>query len=664
MQNVNPETALKSYQQALLINPKDLDAQINCGNLCVELHRYEEAAGYFRRIVRVLKTNQAAKNALCYALQALGNQSHMKGQFAQAEACFQESLNYQTYNAVDWYNLGNAQRELGKPRDALFSYLQSIRYNPNDADTHNNCGNIQRELGQLDKAIASYKKALFLNPNLHHALAHLVHQKQHICDWHNLTTEINQLRGWVKTEPHAQISPFAFLAMPNTSMQEQKQCASNWADNFYAPLLKQRQLHNFNVDNIKQDTKYRLKVGYLSADFRLHPLAFLITELMEQHDRTQFEIFAYSYGVNDKSFERKRLEKAFDHFNDIRLLNDNDAASKIYSDGIDILVDLTGYTQTSRTAIIALKPAPISVNWLGYPGTMGSITSNSITRDSITRCSISVDSMQADSLKSDHEAADCQSSPLFDYIIADALTAHNTIDFSEQIISLPCYQPNNSARPIGKISKKAANQLPENAFVFCCFNQSFKITETIFEAWMRILNATPNSVLWLLNCNRWAIDNLQTNAEQLGINKDRLIFAPRIDITDHLSRHKHADLFLDTLPYNAHTTASDALWMRLPVLTCIDESFASRVAASLLTQLDCLGLITHNLAQYEAKAIELANDLQKFNLIKKHLNSKIEQSDLFKPSRFAKNLEKHYQHIWQTYCNEIDLNLHAGKLTR
>ena len=289
MQNPTPENALKHYQQALLHNPKDLDAQINCGNLCVELQRYEEAAGYFRRIARVLKTNQAAKNALCYALQALGNQSHNNGQYAQAEACFQESLEHQANNAIDWYNLGNAQRELGKPQAALTSYLQSIKFNPNDADAHNNCGNVQRELGQLDKAIASYKQALALNPNLHHALAHLVHQKQHVCDWHNLTSEIAQLRNWVKTEPHAQISPFAFLAMPDTSMQEQKQCASNWASNFYTHLVAQRQTLNFSFNKAK---KNKLKIGYLSADFRLHPLAFLMTELIESHDKTQFEVFA------------------------------------------------------------------------------------------------------------------------------------------------------------------------------------------------------------------------------------------------------------------------------------------------------------------------------------------------------------------------------------
>ncbi len=647
MQNINPETALKSYQQALLVNPKDLDAQINCGNLCVQLHRYEEAAGYFRRIMRVLKTNQAAKNALCYALQALGNQSHLIGQFAQAQACFEESLDYQSNNAINWYNLGNAQRELGKPRDALYSYLQSIRYNPNDADTHNNCGNVQRELGQLDKAIASYRYALAINPNLHHALAHLVHQKQHICDWQDLTSEITQLREWVKTQPHAQISPFAFLAMPGTNMQEQKQCATNWANNFYAPLLNQRETFCFNkakqIDKTKKIGKTKLKIGYLSADFRLHPLAFLVTELLESSgkssDKTNVETFAYSYGINDKSLARKRLEKAFNHFNDIRLLSDIDAARKINADGIDILVDLTGYTQSSRTSIIALKPAPVCINWLGYPGSMGCITTDLTT-------------------------ANPQSSPLFDYIIADVTIAPDEADFSEQVIYLPCYQPNDSTRPIGKSTTKTANQLPEDAFVFCCFNQSFKITETVFAAWMRILHATPNSVLWLLDCNRWAKDNLQAAAAQLGISKDRLIFAPRVSIADHLARHVHADLFLDTLPYNAHTTASDALWMQLPVLTCMGETLASRVAASLLNQLNCPSLITQDLAQYEAKAIELAKDAQKLELIKKHLNNEIEKTDLYNPSRFAKNIENIYQQIWQSYFVKVEVKVQASTLSQ
>ena len=265
MHNIESETALSQYQQALLRNPKDLDAQIMCGNLCVELKKFEQAAGYFRRVVRIVKSDDA-RRALSYALEQLGNSAQNAGNFAQAEACFEEALEYQPSNAIYWYNLGNAQRELGKPQAALHSFKQSIQFNPNDADTHNNLGNVQRELGQLDKAIASYETALLLNPSLHHALAHLVHQKQHICNWNSLDTQIAALRDLVKNQPNAQISPFAFLAMPNTTAQEQKQCASNYAGTAYASLIALSEALNFTYSQTK---KIKLKIGYLSASSSL-----------------------------------------------------------------------------------------------------------------------------------------------------------------------------------------------------------------------------------------------------------------------------------------------------------------------------------------------------------------------------------------------------------
>ena len=635
MQNIETETTLKRYQQALLSNPKDLDAQIMCGNLCVELRRFEQAAAYFRRIVRALKTNLNARNALCYCLEMLGNQAQSQTRYQQAEACFAEALEYQPGNAIHWYNLGNAQRDLSKLPAALHSFKQSIQFNPNDADTHNNLGNVQRELGQLDKAILSYETALKLNPNLHYALAHWVHQKQQVCDWRDLDIKINRLRELVKTEPNAQISPFAFLAMPNTSMQEQKQCATNYANTAFAPLLDLRKALDFQHQRLfKNQAKTKLNIGYLSADFRLHPLAFLITELIENHDKAQFETYAYSYGADDQTPTRKRLESAFDHFVDISALNDKDAASKIYHDKIDILVDLTGYTQSSRTGLVALKPAPISINWLGYPGSMGEI------KDELA------------------------GKPLFNYILVDYVLADtiivpnlsdsnvvssNTVDFSEQLLYLPCYQPNDSTRPVGKTTMKSEHNLPENVFVFCCFNQSFKISAEVFAVWMRVLTQTPNSVLWLLDCNQWAKANLQAAAELAGINTNRLIFAPRVPIAEHLARHAHADLFLDTLPYNAHTTASDALFMRLPLLTCMGETFAARVATSILQRINMPELITNSLQQYEQKALDIAQNPEKLIQLKQKLQAQIEQSALFKPTQFARDLEQQYLSIWHAH---------------
>jgi protein O-GlcNAc transferase len=605
----NNHAALEAYRQVLLQYPNELNLHAVCGNLCVQLQRFEEAAGYFRRILSAENKNLGARNALCFSLQALGNQAHNAGNFTLAEACFAEATQHQPGNAAYWYNLGNAQRELAKPEKALASFTQSLQFDPNDAEAHNNLGNVQRELGQLDKAIASYKIALQLNPSLHHALAHLVHQKQHICDWVGLNSkvlneQISQLRNLVRTEPSAQISPFAFLAMPCTTAQEQKQCASNWANNTIMTLPAARM--DIGLQGIKNKNK-KLKIGYFSADFRLHPLAFLITELIEKHDRNQFEIIAYSYGKDDETPARKRLEKAFDHFMDIANLNDIDAAKKIRADEIDILVDLTGYTQSSRTGIVALKPAKLHINWLGFPSTMGEM----------------------------------HGEPLFDYLLADKVIAPNADDFSEKLLYLPCYQPNDSQRPIGKTTSKSAQNLPARAFVFCCFNQTFKISAELFAAWMRILKQAPSSVLWLLECNIWAKANLQKAAEQAGIDKNRLIFAPRVAIAEHLERHNYADLFLDTLPYNAHTTASDALFMRLPLLTLMGDTFASRVAASLLQSVNMPELITQNLTDYEAKALDLAQNPEKITQLKQKMDTK----SLFNAAQFARNLEQIYLDI-------------------
>ncbi len=598
--------ALVLYQQVLALTPKDLNVRLNTGNICLQLNRFEEAAGYFRHLVQIstldAETKENVNNALCYAIEQLGNHAQSIGNYAQAEAYYQEILQFSPRNAIYYYNLGNAQREMGKATQAAESYQQSIKLDPNDADTHNNLGNVLRELGRLDKSIASYQTALTLNPNLHHAKVHLVHQKQHSCDWQNLTQDIDEIRDWVKHVPSAQISPFAFLAMPNTTAQEQQKCAVNWVNNRFQHIVSQKQNIKF-LHSKKQ--KEKLKIGYFSADFRLHPLAFLISELIELHNREKFEVIAYSYGANDQSPVRKRLEKAFDTFHDVRALSEIDIAKKINADGIDILIDLTGFTQNSRSGLLALRPAPIQISWLGFPGTMGT--------------------------------------DFYDYILTDAFITPISAskNYTEKLALLPdCYQPNDTKRPVSSLTNRLANQLPEDAFVFCSFNQSFKITPDVFTVWMRLLRKTPRSVLWLLDCNKWAKNNLIREAETLGITADRLIFAPRTSIDKHLARHTCANLFLDTLPYNAHTTASDALWMGLPLLTCVGDTFASRVAGSLLTAAQLPELITHSLAEYEVKAAELATNPKMLKQLKNKLATQVKSSALFDTQKFAKNLEK------------------------
>jgi protein O-GlcNAc transferase len=608
------DAAIECFQRALKLAPNDLDVYYNLGNTGIEAERFDLAAQAYRRILRDYPQDADLKEALCHALDRQGYLHQQSGRYAEAERCYQEAIQFQPQQPALYYNLGNALRELGKAKEAAQQYQRAIQLNPNDADAYNNLGNVQRELGDLQAAINAYETALKLNPELYHAKVHLVHQKQHACDWQGLDDAINQIKSWVHTKPEAQISPFAFLAMPNTSANEQKQCANNWLKNRYSSAFAQGKGLAFEYARTHQ----KLRLGYLSADFRLHPLASLISELIELHDKNSFEIHAYSYGVNDQSTERKRLEKAFDHFVDIRALSTLDAAKKINDDQIDILVDLTGFTQTSRSQIVALRPAPINLSWLGFPGTMGELNGT----------------------------------PLFDYLLTDAVITPpaSAKNYAEKLALLPhTYQPNDRKRPIEKTKNRQAYDLPENAFVFCCFNQTFKILPKVFDAWMHILKHVPNSVLWLLECNSLAKSNLIREAEVRGISQARLIFAPRVSMDEHMARQACADLFLDTLPYNAHTTTSDALWAGLPVLTCMGDTFASRVAASLLNAADLPELITQSLAEYQAKAIELASQPETLKAIKHKLDKHREQVPLFDTVQFARDLEKIYTGIWQNY---------------
>lgn len=600
-------TTLSQLQQAIKLNPQDPALHYELGNLYLQSDQTNEAITCYSAALKLSPNHPQI-------LLQLGNTYSALGLFAEAVSYFQKATRADPTNAAAHFNLGNALRELGKPEQAVASYRVALELAPSDADIHNNLGNVLRELGQLDEAIACYKAALRLNPALHHAKVHLVHQKQHICDWQGLDEDVQEIQKWVLDVPQAQISPFAFLAMPNTTATEQQKCAQNWLKNRYSKLINNKNI----IFTYPNRSKKKLKIGYLSSDFRLHPLAFLITELIELHDRSQFEIYAYSYAIDDKTPERKRLEKAFDHFIDIRPLSLTAAAQRINADEIDILVDLTGFTQTSRSGIAALRPAPIDVNWLGFPGTMG----------------------------------DLNGTPLFDYILSDAFITppEQAAYYSEKLALLPdCYQPNDRKRPIGKTLSRKDCGLPENAFVFCCFNQTFKILPSMFDIWMRLLKAKSNSVLWLLECNPWAKENLCREARLRDIDASRLIFAPRVSIADHLARHTLSDLFLDTLPYNAHTTCSDALWMGLPVITCVGDSFASRVAGSLLKAANLPELITYSLEEYELGALQLANNPNELAAIRHKLAQNKEALPLFDTRRFAQHLEQTYQIMRQTH---------------
>ena len=503
-----------------------------------------------------------------------------------------------------------------------------MRLKPDFPEAHSNLGAILTEQGHLEDARAAYQDALRLRPDWGSVAAHIVHLDRQLCRWNDLASRAAALREAIVIDaPLAKgINPFSML-VSDASGPEQLRCARQW-------VAHKRFVRAGNLprDAPSGDSApRRLRIGYLSADFHEHATAYLIAGLLESHDRQAFEIIAYSYGRPDASPMRRRLQSACARFVEIGAQSDQEAAAGIHADGVDILVDLKGYTQHARTAILTYRPAPIQVQFLGYPGTMG------------TR--------------------------LVDYLIADRFVvpeAHFR-DYDEHIVHLPeCYQPNDPHRVIGATPTRTDAGLPETGMVFCSFNETYKITPAMFDIWMRLLTAVPGSVLWLLASNRWAPDNLRREAQVRGVDPGRLIFAPRLSQAAHLGRLALADLVLDSLPVNAHTTASDALWSGVPVLTCPGETFASRVAGSLLQTMGLFELMANDLEDYERKARELAEHPEMLAGLKAKVRERRQTSPLFDAARFARHLEAAYRAMWDRYARgdaPAAISIAAGSLS-
>ena len=451
------------------------------------------------------------------------------------------------------------------------------------------------QLKRYDEAIAHYDKALSLKADMEWIFGDWLHTKMKICSWSDVLESLDSISKKVmqgKKVTH----PFPLLALNDDALLHKKSSEIYIQSSYpFNPVLE---------PILKRPQSQKIRVGYFSADFKNHPVAFLIAELFEIHDRSKFEIYAFSL-AGDSDEMRGRLVKAFDHFINVETQSDIQIAKLARDFGIDIAVDLTALTKDSRTGIFSYRAAPIQVNYLGYPGTMGA--------------------------------------DYIDYIIADKtlipLDAQSS--YTEKVVYLPnSYQVNDRKRLISdRQFTRHELGLPEDEFVFCCFNNNFKILPVTFTSWMRILKAVEGSVLWLLQDNPWAVENLKKEAQKKGVDAQRLVFAERMPLPDHLARHRQADLFLDTLPYNAHTTASDALWAGLPVLTLMGSTFPGRVGASLLKAIDLPELITNTQEEYEALAIELAMNPQKLREIKLKLARNRLATPLFDTPLFTKNLE-------------------------
>jgi predicted O-linked N-acetylglucosamine transferase (SPINDLY family) len=495
----------------------------------------------------------------------------------------------------------------GKLDESIETYKRALHIKPEFPEALNNLGKALQDSGQLDAAIERYSESVRLLPGFAVGWSQLSVAKKYACDWVDSSACERRVLEDLRAGNPSVISPFAVLIL-DSSPQDQLTVGRKWAKyvgtSCAAPLPP-----------AAPKTEQRIRIGYLSADFRRHATAFLATGMFESHDRSKFETIAYSIGADDGSEDRQRLEKAFCRFVDIRAVSYEAAARKIRDDGIDILVDLKGYTDGARSEILAFKPAPIQVNYLGYPGTTGAT--------------------------------------FIDYIIIDPFLVPPAMAryFSEKLVHIPVsYQPNMRRMISEHYSTRAEYGLPDSAFVFCCFNNVYKITPAIFDIWMRLLHAVPASVLWLLDCNSLARANLSRQASARGVNPGRLIFSPKQQLATHLARHRHADLFLDTLPVGGHTTTSDALWAGLPLVCCVGETFASRVSGSLLTALDLPELITRSLEEYEALALHLAQHPDELAGVRRRLWNARLASPLFKPEPITRHLESAFARMWQIHC--------------
>jgi protein O-GlcNAc transferase len=557
-------------------------------------------AGNDQLAIQLLKRSTAAAPQYADAHNNLGAVYREMGRFQDAALSFEEALRVKPSYVDALINYGNVLQDLGNYPQSLVIYKQVLNINPRHLGALSNFGNVLQELNRHADAVEVFTRLLEIDPNYELALGSLIYSKLHCCDWQTFEQDKNELLSSI-SKGRLACKPFDLLAIADSPAQ-QLDCAQTFARNKYpqmhapAPYL---QVHKAE----------KIRVAYISADFRQHAVSQLLVELIEQHDRSQFEIIGVMLRPQDNSDLGKRICDAFDQFFVWNEKSDSEIAAQLRALNVSIAIDLMGYTTHGRPGIFASRAAPIQIGYLGYAGTTGS--------------------------------------EYIDYVIADSIVIPSQIDkhFSEKIVRMPdCFQPNDTYRKISAATPpRSTLGLPENGFVFCAFNNHYKITPDIFDVWMRLLAAVPDSVLWLANCKEIARNNLSREASLRGVNPERLIFAERTALLeDHLARYRAADLFLDTLPYNAHTTASDALWAGLPVITCQGNSFASRVASSLLINLGLPELVTQSLPAYEQLAFVLAGDPARLSEIKNTLIKNIGKMPLFNIQKYRKNLEEAY----------------------
>ena len=597
------DEALASYDRALELKPDYAEAYSNRGVTLQELNRLEEGLASYGRAL-TLKPDYVEVHI------NRGNTLKELNRLEEALASYGRALSLKPDDAEAFNNCGFTLQDMNRVEEALANYERALALKPDYTEVHINRGNALQDLSRFEEALASYRRALELKPNYEWLYGTWLHIKMRVCQWSNLSSQIEELAAGIARDEKI-TAPFPVIALAD-SVSLQRRAAEIWAN---ADSPSRQSLPPIG----KHSRRGRIRIGYYSADFHNHATTYLMAELFERHDKTKFELVAFSFGPDFHDEMRMRLCAAFDQFVDVRMKSDHEVALISRALQIDIAVDLKGFTRGERHRIFSYRAAPIQVAYLGYPGTMGV--------------------------------------PYQDYLIADRTVIPRELrgQYAEKIVFLPnSYQVNDRRRRVAdrRFSREGLG-LPPRGFVFCCFNNTYKITPGTFDGWMRILKQVEGSVLWLLEDNEVAASNLRSEAEARGVGAARLIFAARLPLPEHLARHRAADLFIDTLPCNAHTTASDALWTGLPVLTCAGESFAARVAASLLNAIGLPELIAATQDHYEALAIELATDPDRLKTLREKLAENRLTTPLFDTDRFTRHIEDAYSQMYERYQADL-----------
>lgn len=624
------ENALSAYSKAIAVNPDFAQAHFNSAVVWQQMQQLDRALEAYDRCIEINPDYAEAYGNKAFVL-------HQLQRNVAALAAYEKSIALNPGNSLPYVHRGNVLTKLGRSQQALASYDQAISLNekfpeahccrgalletlgefdaalrsldralalkPDYPEGYFNRAVLYRQVGQLELALADYKSAAALAPELDFLPGALLESMLLACDWTDIDAATTELASRID-RGQAASPPFGLMTLID-SPRLQRKAAEIWVRESF-PLDE-------SLGPISKCASHRkIRVGYFSADFRDHPVLRLVTELIETHDRTRFEIFAFSFGPDTHSKVRTRLVQAFDRFIDVKTKTNAEIATLARSLDIDIAIDLGGYTLHARPGIFALRAAPVQISYLGYLGTMGA--------------------------------------PYMDYMIADPVIvpSEQRKHYSEKILYIPSYQVNDSQRQVAaRTFTRRELGIPSQGFVFACFNSHYKITPGTFASWMRILQRVPGSVLFVYSDSEVAKKNLRKETEAHGVDKARVIFGDRLSVEEYLARFKTMDLFLDTAPYNAGTTASDALWAGLPVLTRIGDSFAARVAASLLTAIDLPELITVNVQQYEDRAVELASNPRLLLEIRTKLDRNRLSKPLFDTRLFAARLEAGYEAVYQ-----------------